>query len=278
VSDGPLVCVLAAGLGRRFGGLKALAEVGPNGEALMDLTLADAAAAGFAGIVLITRAEIETEVAGHVRRHSPLPVRVVLQDAHGPHRGLPWGTAHALVAAAEALDAPFAVVNADDLVGPAPIASLYEWLSSPVCQAGQGALVPFELDATVPAAGSVSRAPCRIEAGRLVGIAERTGVHRRDGGFVSDQGPLGASTPVSMNVWGFHPAVLPILAERFAAFAPAHPAPSDAEYRLPDVVGELIAAGALEVAALATGRQWVGITHAADVEIARARLAHAERG
>jgi MobA-like NTP transferase domain len=273
MTAGPLVCVLAAGLGRRFGGLKALAEVGPKGEALMDFTLADAAKAGFAGIVVITRAEIEAEVADHVRRYSPLPVRIVRQDDHGPARALPWGTGHALVAAAEALDAPFAVVNADDLVGRGPIASLQEWLSSPACGAGQGAFVPFDLDATVPGTGSVSRAPCRIEAGRLVDIAECTGVHRRGDAIASDQGPLEGATAVSMNVWGFHPAVLPSLAEGFAEFAAAHQGPSEDEYRLPDVVGALIAAGRLDVAALPRGRHWVGITHSDDVEVARTRLA-----
>ncbi|MBI2710850.1 MAG: NTP transferase domain-containing protein [Actinobacteria bacterium] len=272
---GPLLCLMAAGLGRRFGGLKPLAEVGPAGEALMDLTVRDAAAAGFAAVVAVVRAEVEVAIAGHLRERSPLPVRVARQDALGPARAVPWGTAHAVASAATLLDAPFAVANADDLYGAEAIGALGGWLRSDRCRPGRAALVTYRLDSTLPPSGPVSRAPCTIRDGLVVEVAERAGIERTAGGIRSHDGPLDPDAPVSMNLWGFDPSFAATLGDDFARFAAHHPEPSgEEEHRLPDVVGALVAAGRLEVDALPTASRWLGITRAEDVAAVRAALAN----
>lgn len=269
------IVVLAAGLGTRFGGLKQLAAVGPGGEALVDYTIHDAAAAGFDRVVLVVRSEIEEQVREHVERFARVrSIVTVRQDDHGPRRAVPWGTAHALLACRSALTTPFAVVNADDLYGAEPLRDLGEYLRSPAFGPGHAVLVGYRVGSTLSSNGGVSRGVCELAPdGTLRGIVEHTGVHRSAGRIVSDQSTgLPADTPVSMNLWGFDPSVLDDLEPRMEAFYARH-ADGKAEYRIPDAVGELVERGLLRVSVIPTGARWVGITYPEDLAAVRSDLA-----
>lgn len=171
--------VMAAGIGSRYGGTKQLASVGPRGEAFLDFAMADAAAAGAAGAVLVVRSDIEDDVRRHVetrRADQPPEIAYVCQDRCGPPRPKPWGTAHAVLAAAQAVTGPFAVCNADDYYGPASFSALARKVGD--LTPDRAALCGFRLDRTLPAEGSVSRGICTVSEGRLLTLVEHHGVTR----------------------------------------------------------------------------------------------------
>ena len=167
--------VMAAGLGSRFGGTKQLAQVGPNGEAFLDFAIADAQAAGAKRVVLIVRSEIEADVQRHFELRGGLPddldVAYVRQDGHGPPRPKPWGTAHAVLSAAEAVSGPFMVCNADDYYGPTAYAALAQAMQT--MTDNEAWLCGYRLDHTLPAEGTVTRGVCQVDGDRLVGIVEQ---------------------------------------------------------------------------------------------------------
>jgi aminoglycoside phosphotransferase (APT) family kinase protein/NDP-sugar pyrophosphorylase family protein len=273
---GLAIVVLAAGLGTRYGGLKQLAPLGPSGEALLDYTLRDAAAAGFSEAVLVVGPEIVDAMTAHLDDFVPLlAVRLVEQPLGAPPRARPWGTAYATLVGADDLTTPFAVANADDAYGAEAIAALAAQLRSRESEPGApfGAVVGYAAGATLSSRGGVSRAVCRIdERGRLLHIEEHTGVRREAGRLVSDTATLDDTTLVSMNLWGFAPGFLDLLRPVVARFIAEHRA-DDRELRLPDVVGELVARGALDVAVLPTTSTWLGVTHPEDAPLVRERLA-----
>ena len=171
--------VMAAGIGSRYGGTKQLASVGPRGEAFLDFAMADAAAAGAAEAVLVVRSDIEDDVRRHVetrRADQPSEIAYVCQDRCGPPRPKPWGTAHAVLAAAQAVAGPFVVCNADDYYGPAGFSALAAKVGD--LTPGRAALCGFRLDRTLPAEGAVSRGICTVSEGRLLNLVEHHGVAR----------------------------------------------------------------------------------------------------
>ncbi len=302
--------ILAAGHGRRFGGLKQLAPVGPSGEAIMDYTARSAEQSGFDRIVLVVRDEIRDEVETHVRRAWPpsLPVVTVCQMPIA-------GTAPAVLSARGELDGPFGVANADDLYGDAAIAALHGALLDLVAERDAGppaepagtsrrqdelvarthTMVAYHLAKTVLTDAAVTRGLCEVDDhGFLVRIVEQSVRRRPDGGF--DAAPLGPnrkSDPnatwewrrsgdelVSMNLWGFQPS---ILEDMSAAIEGGREATAGgAEILLPDVVGMLIAEGRGRVRAVATQARTIGITHPDDLELVRREVAaeigaHAEQ-
>ncbi len=269
----PTIVVLAAGLGRRFGGLKQIAPIGPAGESLLSYSLDDAAAAGFGRVVLVVRSEIEDEVLAHVRQQcGDREYVAVRQDAFGPARTPPWGTTHAIVACRAAVSAPFAVVNADDLYGATALAGLGEHLRGPDSGPGRAALVAYRVGDTLSEGGGVSRATLHVTDGnRLAHIVERTGVRRDGGRVVSDTGELSPDSLVSMNLWGFDPSVFELLAPLVDAFMAEHRDDTE-EIVLPDAVGSLVDRGLIDVTVLPTTSKWVGITFPEDVEPARAAV------
>lgn len=306
---GHAIVVLAAGLGTRYragaagvpskghdggshapatvgtGDLKQLAPLGPAGEALLDYTLYDAAQAGFSDAVIVVAREIVDSMRTHLSVFAPpIRVRLVVQNAD-PQRGTaPFGTAHATLVGATGLTTPFAVANADDLYGREAIATVHTYLAS-VATATRtrpgGAVVGYAAHATVSGAGGVSRAVCRVdEHGRLLEVEEHTGVRRDGDGLVSDTATLDDSTLVSMNLWAFDPAFVGLLrplVDRFVAGrgegGGADTTMKHRELRLPDVVGELVARGALDITVLTTTSAWLGVTHPHDAPDVRARLA-----
>ncbi len=267
------VVVLAAGLGTRFGGLKQLAPVGPSGESLLAYSLHDAAAAGFGRVVLVVRREIHDEVVAHVEHFcSTRDLVAVDQDAFGPSRASPWGTAHAIVACRAAITSPFAVVNADDLYGADALAALADHLRGPAAGPGRASLVAYRVAETLSSGGGVSRATIQLApGGSLTRIEEHTGVRRDGSRIVSDTEELSADALVSMNLWGFDPSVIDDLEPLVTEFTRAH-AGDTAELRLPDAVEMLIEAGAISVTVLPTRSKWIGITFPEDVEPARQAL------
>lgn len=263
--------VLAAGLGSRYGGVKQLEPFGPAGEALSDYALRDAAAAGAMAAVFVIRAELEPAFrAHHERTPPPLPVRYVHQDLSTlpPGRTKPWGTTHAVLAAAPLLDGPFAVVNADDWYGPEAYRAVGQFLAGtgPEAQAG---LVGYRLADTLSPHGGVSRGVVEADDGAWVRrIREVAGLRLegdtvtgvRDGAVLQFTG----AEPVSMNCWAFGPAVPALFAAAFRRFLQTHGDSTAAECPLPDTVQELVTRGELQVRLLTGGREWFGVTHPAD--------------
>lgn len=259
----PLV-VLAAGLGRRFGGPKQLAPVGPHGELLLDYTAYDARAAGFSPIVLVVRDEIEKVLTAHVERSWPrsLPVIFARQAA-------PAGTADAVLAGRSHLTTSFAVVNADDLYPATAYAALYAHLASTGETASQHAVVGFSLGASMVGNGPVKRGVCQGDQdGRLIDITElvvRRGADASLTGMTASGTtvPLEWASTVSMNMWGFRQSMVGHL-ER--AVDRAQHAPGGGEVILPDVVAELLAGPTNEpIVVLSEKGNCLGMTHGEDL-------------
>jgi hypothetical protein len=268
----PTLLVLAAGMSRRFGALKQVAPVGPGEAALVDHTIADAAAAGVGRVVLVVRPSVRDEVVEHVEARSPLPVTVVEQPDPDPGRSRPWGAADAVARGLAACPTPAASVNADDYYGPEAMEALVGWLRDRAAP-DRAALVTWPLAATTSRRGAVTRALCRVEDGHLRGLDEVEGIVVDATGAVrAPTGRLPDGAPVSMNMWGLHPALADRLAAGVAAFRSTHDGPDD-ELPLPTAVDAEVRSGRLAVEVLAAGRTWVGITHPDDLADARLALA-----
>lgn len=270
----PLLVIMAAGLGSRFGGVKQLARVGPNDEAFLDLSIKDAVAAGFGDIVLIVRSDIEADVKEQiVAQHGDRPVHYVRQDDLGPPRDKPWGTLHAVLSAVDVIDRPYAVINADDYYGPKSFelgAACMERLAP-----GRAANVAFEMGHTVPPSGSVTRAVTAVTDGYLTAIVETDECQRlEDGTFSANGETVPGSTPVSMNFWCFHNQTNVDFQERWETFLAENRDKPKAEAQLPTVVGELMADSRLVVEVVSSPEQWIGITNPEDFELAKAALAN----
>ncbi len=274
VSEELSLVVLAAGMGRRFGALKQVAPVGPGDEALVDHTIHDAVAAGVSRVVAVVRPEIRAEVVDHLERRTTVPLLVVEQAGPVGHRSRPWGAAEAVALALAAVPGPAVVANADDHYGTDAVAALVGWLRSPAAGPGRGALVTWPLAATTSPQGAVTRAVCEVGAdGTLLGMVEHHGVVvDGDGSARSEDGPVPAGAPVSMNLWGLPADVGPALATEVERFRAAHAADPDAELPLPTAVDALVHSGALTVTTLAAGTTWVGVTHPDDLAPAQERM------
>ena len=280
----PVLVVMAAGMGSRYGGLKQIDPVGGNGEAILDYSLFDAYEAGFRTAVIIIKEGIRKEFMDSVGKRlerCPMEIRYAFQELeHLPEgfsvpegRTKPWGTGHALLCATEAIDgAPFAVINADDFYGKSSFQAIYQAL----CQAEDGekydyCMVGYALSNTVTDNGSVSRGVCQEENGLLASIQERTRIEKRDGGIAfTEDGihyePLAPDTIVSMNMFGFTPSFLQEIRDRFPDFLrknlPTNP--MKCEFFLPKLVQELLQQNKAQVKMLRSFDRWYGVTHAAD--------------
>lgn len=267
--------ILAAGFGRRFGGLKQLAPVGPNGEAIMDYTASAAQSCGYDGIVLVVREDIQKEIAEHVKHYwsSQIPVHYAIQ---GP---VP-GTAQAVLSAAPYLNGPFGIANADDLYGESALRALHDHFvagldgfSSPDEARDHHLLVAYHVVRTILTDAAVIRGLCEVdEHDNLRAIAEYSVILREDGHFnaeplvpTKENGPrvLNGDEWVSMNLWGFHPSMLLHLAREVATFDPS--TASRRELLLPVVVGNALADGTANVHVLETDERCIGVTHADDL-------------
>lgn len=278
----PILLVMAAGVGSRFGGDKQLEPVGPGGATLLDYSVHDALRAGFAHVVFVIRREMAErfhEVVGR-RYEGRVSVAYAFQELSGlpegfampPGRTKPWGTGHAVLAAAASVDAPFAVINADDYYGSDSFARLGAFLSAGerASRPHLYALVAFRLRDTVSEHGSVARGVCAVGGdGMLSHVTEVTGIDRAAEGGFRAPGPDGerrltGDEPVSLNFWGFTPSLFPQLEERFSAFLAERGQDPRAEFFLPDAVNDLLRSGRVSVEVLPTRSQWFGLTYKAD--------------
>ena len=284
--NNPVLVVLAAGMGSRYGGLKQIDPVGSHGEAILDYSLFDAYEAGFRTAVIIIKDMIKKDFMDTVGKRlekCPMEIRYAFQELDKLPEGCevpaervkPWGTSHAVLCAKEEIgNAPFAVVNADDYYGKQAYKELYNFLSKIQDPASSDyCMVGYELGKTVTENGSVARGVCVVdEKDYLTDIAERTKIEKYEGGihFLNDDGEtwtdVGAETPVSMNMWGLTPGFLAEVEKDFPRFfkeeVPANPA--KAEMFLPLTIGQLLGADKATVKVLRTADKWYGVTYAAD--------------
>ena len=291
----PVLVVMAAGMGSRYGGLKQIDPVGSHGEAILDYSLFDAHEAGFETAVIIIKEAIREDFMATVGKrleNCPMEIRYAYQEQTKmlpegftvPEvRGAkPWGTGHAILCAAKEIDgAPFAVVNADDYYGKSAYKTIYDALCN--LQDGEKAdwcMVGYLLGNTVTDHGSVARGVCNVdENGYLTNIVERTKIEKYDGGirFIEDDvvaGYLTEDTLVSMNLFGFTPSLLDELAVGFPKFleeeVPSNPAKK--EYLLPTIVNGLLHEGKAQLKVLSSADRWYGVTYAADKPMVVAAL------
>ena len=282
----PILVIMAAGMGSRYGGLKQIDPVGPSGEAIIDYSLYDARRAGFETVVFIIKHEIEEPFKAAVGARAVkagFEVRYAYQQLDCLPEGFavpegrvkPWGTAHAILTAEQAIgNAPFAVINADDYYGPQGFKLVYDYLSSHADGDRYAwSMVGFLLGNTVSANGSVSRGVCVTdEHSSLVSVTERTCIEPYDGGihYTEDGGEtwndLPADTVVSMNLWGFTPGYVAEAKAGFVDFLqknlPVNPL--KCEYYLPSVVTAALQRGDADVHVLTSPDKWHGITYRED--------------
>lgn len=278
--------ILAAGMGSRFGGLKQVQPVGPHGELIIEYSIFDAMRAGFDRLVLVIRKDIEADFRAGIGRRieSHIAVDYVFQesgDVPAAYQGAaaartkPWGTGHAVLAARRAVQRPFAVINADDFYG----ASGYHSLAGHFSAAPDSyALVGYPLRQTLSEHGAVSRGLCTVDAaGRLVSITELTKIEKTpDGARYRDatgaEQRLSGDETVSMNFWGFTPAVFGQLERKFADFLATRGADPKAEFYLPTAMGEMNQSREADVRLLRSEDAWFGITYREDLPMAVAAV------
>ena len=288
----PILVVMAAGMGSRYGGLKQMDPVGNHGQVIMDYSLFDARRAGFETVVFIIKHEIEEDFKRLVgsRIEKVMEVRYAFQQLDNLPAGYsvpegrtkPWGTSHAILSAKDVIDAPFAVINADDYYGPEAFKEIYNYLSTHADdEKYRYAMVGYLLKNTVTENGSVARGVCVENAnGYLDSVTERTHIEKTETGarFTEDDGAtwtdLSGDTVVSMNLWGFTPSFLKETEDRFAAFLDKALVenPLKGEYFLPSVVSQLIAEDKARVKVLHSHDKWYGVTYKEDKPVVVAAI------
>ena len=281
----PVLVVMAAGMGSRYGGLKQLDPVGPHGELIIDYSIFDARRAGFETVIFVIKREIEDAFRAAIgdRLGRAMEVKYAFQELSDLPAGYavpegrvkPWGTCHAVLAARELVEGPFAVINADDYYGPEGFRKLYGHLSAHPDRPGryEFAMVGYRVGNTVTAHGSVARGVCETDGeGCLLRVTERTCIEKdgENARFTEDGGAtwthLDGSALVSMNLWGFTRSFLDEAQARFPAFLDKTLAenPLKGEYFLPGVVTELLEEGRARVKVLASEDKWHGVTYRED--------------
>ena len=283
----PILVVMAAGMGSRYGGLKQIDPVGSHGEAILDYSLFDAHEAGFETAVIIIKEAIRRDFMDTVGKRlekCPMDIRYAFQEQDKMlpegmtvpvQRGAkPWGTGHAVLCARNEIDgAPFAVVNADDYYGKSAYRAIFQALSEAEDDdKANFCMVGYHLGNTVTEHGSVARGVCDVDAnGYLTNIVERLRIEKYAGGIhFTEDGEnwedLTADTLVSMNMFGFTPSLLDALAERFPVFLreemPQNPAKK--EFLLPTIVNALLHEGVARLKVLSSADKWYGVTYAQD--------------
>ena len=281
----PVLVVMAAGMGSRYGGLKQIDPVGNHGQLIIDYSIYDAIRAGFETVVFVIKHEIEETYKAAIgdRLSKVIQVKYAYQELDDLPEGYavpegrvkPWGTAHAILAARKVVDGPFAVVNADDYYGPEAFKAVYDYLSSTPDQPGcyEFAMVGYRLGNTVTENGHVARGICAEDENHyLTTVTERTRIEK-DGDnarYTEDDGatwhPLSGDTIVSMNLWGLSGAFFDEAMSRFPAFLDKALAenPQKAEFYLPSVISTLIDEGKARAKVLRSGDKWHGVTYQAD--------------
>ena len=272
--------LMAAGLGSRFGGTKQLVPVGKNGETLLDFTIQDALRVGMTDVVIIVRSEIVNDMKSHVERLHPegLDFRFVLQDRYGPARAKPWGTTHAVISASEAVEGPFILANADDYYGPSSIEVASEQL--PNLDEQSAALITFELNKTLSSSGPVTRGVCDVQNGLLAEVIETEGLFYNESNneiACVEGNILKPDTPVSMNLWCFHPSILSSLQSLWEEFLEENSHSETAECLLPVCISTLMDRQDFQVSTVPSQEEWTGLTNPDDLELVRNKINNLRR-
>ena len=284
----PTLLVLAAGMGSRYGGLKQMDGLGPNGETIIDYSIYDAVKAGFGKVVYIVRESFKDQFEESVRNKyrnvrcadgTPLEFVFVTQELDripsgftvNPDRVKPWGTAHAILMASEVIDEPFAVINGDDYYGNDSFGVLGKWLSSLKKDENRFCIVGFELHNTLSESGGVSRGICSYDKdGHLTHIEEHLDIHVEDDGEIrgnnagGERVRLDGNTLCSMNMWGFTPEFFKEGWRLFKEFLEENSAELKKEFYIPYVVDCMIKAGKVTTDVLSSPSRWFGVTYKED--------------
>ena len=289
----PVLVVMAAGMGSRYGGLKQIDPVDQEGHIIMDFSIYDAVRAGFKKVIFIIKKENEQDFRDAIgdRLSDKVEIVYVHQDLNNIPEGFkvpegrvkPWGTGHAVLSCAEVIDGPFVVINADDYYGTHAFKMAYDFLvqAQEDTVPAQYMMVGYRLENTLTDNGYVSRGVCETDAdGYLADINERTHIEKRDGGaaYTEDDGKtwtsLPGDTPVSMNMWGFTGGFMKELVNRFPVFLQKNipENPLKCEYFLPFVVDELLKEKKVTVKVLTTQDKWYGVTYKEDKPVVVAAI------
>ncbi|NLI71673.1 MAG: nucleotidyltransferase [Bacteroidales bacterium] len=276
----PTLFILAAGMGSRYGGLKQLDGLGPNGETIMDYSVYDAVRAGFGKVVFVIRKSFEADFRRIVLKkyEGIVETEVVFQELDilpkgytlNPKRVKPWGTNHAVMMGKDVIKEPFAVINADDFYGRESFEVMAEFLRNAEGKRHEYSMVGYRVGNTLSDSGSVARGVCSVdEKGNLETIVERTSIIRKEGKivFLDEDGKeqtLQENTPVSMNFWGFTPEYFQYSEEMFVDFLKKHGNELKSEFFIPMVVNNLIVSGTATCKVLDTSAKWFGVTYADD--------------
>ena len=283
----PTLLVLAAGAGSRYGGLKQLDVVGPGGEAIMDYSVYDAVRAGFGKVVFVVRRHFREEFEEKIVSKYRNITDVVLVEQEldklpegfslNPAREKPWGTGHAVLMAAEVIDTPFAVINADDFYGRHSFEVLADFLLK--CREGEYSMVGFSLERTLSESGTVSRGICYVDSGNyLAGVEEHHNVKAEGEGIFGDgmdgvRHLLDNHAPTSMNMWGFTPGIFRFGKELFRKFLAESGSDLKKEFYIPFIVNSAIEAHLATVKVLSTPDKWFGVTYREDKALVTAKIA-----
>ena len=275
----PTLFILAAGMGSRYGGLKQLDGLGPNGETIMDYSVFDALRAGFGKIVFVIRKDFEEDFRRVViaKYADKVPCEVCFQSldkvpagcTYNPERTKPWGTNHAVLMGKDVIHEPFAVINADDFYGKESFEVLAKFLMGVEGKQNKYCMVGYRVCNTLSEHGSVSRGVCQTDNNRcLTDVVERTNIERKNGQIVfTEDGkdfPLDEHTPVSMNMWGFTPEYFEYSEQAFREFVQQYGQELKKEFYIPTLVNDLIKAGKATCEVLDTPAKWFGVTYADD--------------
>jgi len=282
----PTLLILAAGMGSRYGGLKQVDALGPAGEAIIEFSVYDAIRAGFGKVVFVIRDTIEAafkeKFAG--KFDDKIQVEYVFQDVNTeiegvtdlPERVKPWGTAHAVLVAEHVINEPFAVINADDYYGVEAFQTVAKFLTEDA-SADNWSMIGYILKNTLSDYGTVNRGICETDADdHLTNVVERHKIGRKDDGkvcFVDDDGStqeVNESSIASMNFWGFHHDIFPILKAQFIEFAAANKENPKAEFYIPLVVNRQIEANEVKLKVLTSNDNWYGVTYQDDKPMVQA--------
>ena len=272
--------VMAAGMGSRYGGLKQLDEVGPNGETIIDYSVYDAIEAGFNKVVFIIRQDFRDLFKEKIsdKYTDKINIEIVYQNLHDlpqnftfpDDREKPWGTGHAILAARSVISEPFAAINGDDFYGRESFNIIADYYSKN--QSGF-TMAAFQLDKTLSDFGTVSRGLCEVNKDKLVTVIETHDLKKVNNNISSDREVnLNGEEPVSMNMWGFTPVLFDYLQTMFNEFLNKNNKNLKSEFLIPTVVNDLIQQNLEDVHVLRTGAQWFGVTYKEDKSLVNQQI------
>ncbi|MFD0764005.1 NDP-sugar synthase [Mucilaginibacter lutimaris] len=283
----PTLLILAAGMASRYGSMKQVDGFGPNGETIIDYSIYDAIKAGFGKITFIIREEFAEPFRNifEPKLNGRIETDYVFQNfdlepfgiSEKIERAKPWGTAHAVLAARNQVNEPFCVINADDYYGYDAFKKMADFLTTEVAD-DKYAIIGYQIDKTLSDHGTVSRGVCAVDDnGNMTEVTERTEVYFKEDGTVAykdatGEHPLANDTRVSMNFWGFTPAVFRQSEEMFRNFVEANKTNPKSEFFIPLVADELIKSGTASFKVIPTATKWFGVTYKEDKPIVQASI------